>query len=166
MKLYLTYINTRYVIENSFPPNKIYRPPLLIAIPDNKVHGENMVLSPDDSRFKDFSKAFIQQCTDINHTNQWLMWKQTNISWWVHVWRPLLRPYGRYHKCHQRMLGSTGRIKVSRYASNNNNKKINAIEGNKCGETEQVIIKQRKKTHEPCYRGCFYEWLSMWEANG
>ena len=30
-----------------------------------------------------------------------------NIFWWVHVWRPSLRPYGRYHKGHQKMFGST-----------------------------------------------------------
>ena len=49
---------------------------------------------------------------------------KSNISWWVHVWRPSLRPYGRYHKGHQRMFGSTRRITVSRYDSNNNNKRL------------------------------------------
>ena len=92
------------------------------------------------SRFKiQDSKAFIRQCTDINHIKQRNNVKKTNqnISWWVHVWRPSLRPYGRYHKGHQKMFGSTMRIKVSRYDSNNNNnnkkKKINA-KGNKCGD--------------------------------
>ena len=74
-----------------------------------------------DSRFKSIystmyrhqSYKTMEQC---EKTNQ-------NISWWVHVWRPSLRPFGRYHKGHQKMFGSTGRIKVSRYDSNNNNKK-------------------------------------------
>ena len=74
---------------------------------------------PQDSRFKSIystmyrhqSYKTTEQC---EKTNQ-------NISWWVHVWRPSLRPYGRYHKGHQKMFGSTGRIKVSRYDSNNNN---------------------------------------------
>ena len=66
------------------------------------------------------SKAFIRQCTDINHIKQRNSVKKTNqnISWWVHVWRPALRPYGRYHKGHQKMFGSTGRIKISRYNNN------------------------------------------------
>ena len=84
-----------------------------------------------DSRFKSIystmyrhqSYKTMEQC---EKTNQ-------NISWWVHVWRPSLRPYGRYHKGHQKMFGSTGRIKVSRYDSNNNKKRrlmpkgINAV---------------------------------------
>ena len=54
------------------------------------------------------SKAFIRQCTDINHIKQWNNVKKTNqnISWWVHVWRPSLRPYGRYHKGHQKMASN------------------------------------------------------------
>ena len=34
-----------------------------------------------------YSKAFIRQCTDINHTS-WQCQDKSNISWWVHVWRP------------------------------------------------------------------------------
>ena len=75
----------------------------------------------NDSRFKSIystmyrhqSYKTMEQCEKTNQNN----------SWWVHVWRPSLRPYGRYHKGHQKMFGSTGRIKVSRYDSNNNNKK-------------------------------------------
>ena len=85
-----------------------------------------------DSRFKSIystmyrhqSYKTMEQC---EKTNQ-------NISWWVHVWRPSLRPYGRYHKGHQKMFGSTGRIKVSRYDSNNNKKKKINAKGNKCGD--------------------------------
>ena len=74
-----------------------------------------------DSRFKIQKHLFDNVQTSIIQING-TMWKnESNISWWVHVWRPSLRPYGRYHKGHQRMFGSTGRIKVSRYDSNNNN---------------------------------------------
>ena len=29
---------------------------------------------------------------------------KSNIFWWVHVWRPLLRPFGRYHKGSQSLI--------------------------------------------------------------
>ena len=66
-----------------------------------------------DSRFK-IQKHLIDNVQTSIIQIKGTMWKnESNISWWVHVWRPSLRPYGRYHKGHQRMFGSTGRIKVS-----------------------------------------------------
>ena len=73
-----------------------------------------------DSRFKSiYSTMYRHQ--SYKSTEQCEK-NKSNISWWVHVWRPSLRPYGRYHKGHQRVFGSTGRIKVSRYDSNNKKK--------------------------------------------
>ena len=57
------------------------------------------------------SKALIRQCTEFKHTNQWSnMKKMSNMSRWLHVWTPSLRPSGRYHIVHRNMLVCAGAL--------------------------------------------------------
>ena len=66
------------------------------------------------------SKAFIRHFTDINHTNQRNNVKTIKYLLMCTYLGPSLRPYGHYHKDHQRMFVSTRRIVVSKYDSNDN----------------------------------------------
>ena len=87
----------------------------VITIPSEMQVALSLLSKIQDSRFKSIystmyrhqSYKTMEQC---EKTNQ-------NISWWVHVWRPSLRPYGRYHKGHQKIFGSTGRISAWCYVT-------------------------------------------------
>ena len=56
-----------------------------------------------DSRFKSiYSTMYRHQ--SYKSTEQCEKKNESNIFWWVHVWRPSLRPYGHYHKGHQKWM--------------------------------------------------------------
>ena len=95
-----------------------------------------------DSRFKSIyliiyrhqSYKLTEQCEN-----------KSNISWWVSVWRPSLRPNGRYDKGHRRMFVSARRIMVSKYDNNKNNNNTNNNNNKISGHRPRLVNEHTPK---------------------
>ena len=77
------------------------------------------ICSGKDSRFKIQKHLFDILQTSIIQING-TMWKQIKYLLMCTCLGPSLRPYGHYHKDHQRMFVRTRRTVVSKYDSNDN----------------------------------------------